>query len=205
VPPRKVPRSLLASHLAPHTSHYTQVISNSHIVADQPVAEQDAPPEIQASVTDSVRESDIVADHTMVTVSRRRATISKHAMVLYYNQNKQGIDVSDQMASYHTCLRRSIRWYHKVIVEILLGTAVVNAMILCNERRSADGLTVLKVTEFRELLCKGMLQSNDIDDGVDDRVAANHYLRETQLKEGGKRADRCVRRYCVGCYDGMSA
>jgi len=74
-------------------------------------------------------------------------------------------------------------------------------MILCNERRSADGLTALKVTEFRELLCKGMLQSNGTDDGVDDRVAANHYLKETQLKEGGKRADRRVRRYCVGCYD----
>jgi len=66
-------------------------------------------------------------EDTMVTVSRRRATISKPATVLYYNQNKQGIDASDQMASYHTCLRRSIRWYHKVIVEILLGTAVVNA------------------------------------------------------------------------------
>jgi len=29
-----------------------EYLSNSHIVADQPVTEQDAPPEIQASVTD---------------------------------------------------------------------------------------------------------------------------------------------------------
>ena len=139
-------------------------------------------------------------DDTMVTVSRRRATVLKPAMVVYYNHNKQGIDVSDQMTSYHSCLRRSIRWYHKVIVEILLGTAVVNALVLCNERRSAEGCTIMSVTQFRELLCKAMLQRDEIDEGVD----TNHYLRETQLKEAGKHADRRVRRYCVGCYDRMS-
>jgi len=58
----------------------------------------------------------------------------------------------------------------------------------------------MSVTQFRELLCKAMLQRDEIDEGVD----TNHYLRETQLKEAGKRADRRVRRYCVGCYDRMS-
>ena len=69
--------------------------------------------------------------------------------------------MSDQVASYHSCLQRSIRWYHKVIVEILFGTAVVNALVLCNERRSAEGRTIMSVTQFRELLCKAMLQRDE--------------------------------------------
>jgi len=32
----------------------------------------------------------------------------KPEMVLFYNRTKQGIDISDQLASYHTCLRKTI-------------------------------------------------------------------------------------------------
>ena len=137
-------------------------------------------------------------DDSMETVPRRRSTVSKPVMVAYYNKNKQGIDVSDQLASYHNCLRKTIRWYHKVIIELLLGTSVVNAMILFNEQQLAAGLPAASVTQFRESLCKAMLQT-----GVNDEDKAIHYLRETAQKEGGKRADRRVRRYCIGCYDQM--
>ena len=44
------------------------------------------------------------------------------------NKGKQGIDISDQMASYFTALRKTIRWYHKIGLEFLLNTAVVNAL-----------------------------------------------------------------------------
>ena len=54
-------------------------------------------------------------------------TVTKQEAVVYYNSGKQGIDISDQLASYHTSVRKSVRWYHKVAEELIFGTAVVNA------------------------------------------------------------------------------
>jgi len=43
-----------------------------------------------------------------------------------YNRIKQGVDLADQMSSYHSPLRKSIRWFHKLAVELLLGISIVN-------------------------------------------------------------------------------
>lgn len=59
--------------------------------------------------------------------NRNNEPVEKPEVVVYYNQCKQGIDLADQMSSYHSCLRKSVRWYHKVALDTLLGTAVVNA------------------------------------------------------------------------------
>ena len=69
--------------------------------------------------------------------------------MIYYNGTKQGIDVSDQMASYHCALRKTIRWYQKVAIELLLGTAVVNAMHLYNERSRMAGQKRMNIVRFR--------------------------------------------------------
>jgi Transposase IS4 len=61
---------------------------------------------------------------------KQKEPILTPAVVLCYNQTKQGINVSDQLSSYHSPVRKSIRSYHKVVIELLLGTAVVNAMLL---------------------------------------------------------------------------
>lgn len=46
------------------------------------------------------------------------------------NAGKAGIDLSDQLASYCTSMRKSVRWYHKVATEIILNTFVVNSQIM---------------------------------------------------------------------------
>ena len=50
--------------------------------------------------------------------------IMKPEIIIFYNKAKQGIDISDQMASYFTPLRKTLRWYHKIAFEYLLNTAV---------------------------------------------------------------------------------
>ncbi|KAJ8933858.1 hypothetical protein NQ318_004689 [Aromia moschata] len=62
-----------------------------------------------------------------VQVQRRGKKINKPQAIIDYNKGKSSIDISDQMSSYSTALRRSIRWYKKVAIEILLGTSMVNA------------------------------------------------------------------------------
>ena len=130
------------------------------------------PPKVISSVL-KVGETVAQQNHSGVVVQKWRDTrevltlSSKHAdamikapgdkreknkpeMVVYYNRTKQGIDVSDQIASYHTSLRKTIRWYHKLAMELILGTAVVNAAILYNQRQLEAGLKRMKIAYFVE-------------------------------------------------------
>jgi len=45
----------------------------------------------------------------------------KISAILFYNCHKQGIDKSDQMSSYFSVLRGTIRWYHKVVCEAVFA------------------------------------------------------------------------------------
>jgi len=94
--------------------------------------------------------------------NRKQEIIQKPEAVLYYNSIKQGIDVSDQMSSYHSPLRKSIRWFHKVAMEFLLGTAVVNAWLLYNEHCRSVGLESrqLQMAGFREFLAMSLLNAS---------------------------------------------
>ena len=65
--------------------------------------------------------------------NRINEVVMKPEIIICYNKGKQGIDISDQMASYFTPLRRTIRWYHKVAFEFMLNTTVVNALIIYQE------------------------------------------------------------------------
>ncbi|CAB3248412.1 unnamed protein product [Arctia plantaginis] len=58
--------------------------------------------------------------------------IRKPKCVLMYNENKKGIDYSDQMASYYSVLKRGLKWYRKVVMEFLFGTSVVNDWLIYN-------------------------------------------------------------------------
>jgi hypothetical protein len=89
--------------------------------------------------------------------NRKNESVLKPKLIIDYNAGKTGIDLSDQLSSYSSPVRKSIRWYHKVATEILLGTAVVNALIVCNLNTPQNKL---KMTQFRELLVNEMLGFN---------------------------------------------
>ncbi|KAJ8930358.1 hypothetical protein NQ314_016855 [Rhamnusium bicolor] len=62
--------------------------------------------------------------------NRNGEDVKKPTAIIDYNAGKDGIDVSDQMASYFSPLRKTIRWYHKVVFEMLLNTVVINSLII---------------------------------------------------------------------------
>ena len=76
--------------------------------------------------------------------NRQNEKVMKPEIIINYNKGKQGINISDQIASYFTPLRKTIRWYHKIGFEFLLNTAVVNALIIFNEIRSAQKTQIFK-------------------------------------------------------------
>ncbi|XP_050480259.1 piggyBac transposable element-derived protein 4-like isoform X1 [Bombus huntii] len=61
---------------------------------------------------------------------RRRPPKQKPLVVIVYNNGKTSIDRSNQMVSYVTTIRKSIKWYRKLALHLLLGTTMVNAHIV---------------------------------------------------------------------------
>lgn len=53
--------------------------------------------------------------------------IKKPEAFLKYKAVKEGVDLSDQMTSYFSTLRKTARWYHKAVFELFFNTAVINS------------------------------------------------------------------------------
>jgi hypothetical protein len=62
----------------------------------------------------------------------KNESITVPKIFVYYKFGKTGIDLSDQLSSYNTAVRKYIRWYHKVATEILFGNAMINILIVYN-------------------------------------------------------------------------
>ncbi|KAL4148280.1 hypothetical protein QTP88_002557 [Uroleucon formosanum] len=93
----------------------------------------------------------------MGRISRNGENIKKPEAIVFYNKNKQGIDVSDQMNSYFTPLRKSIRWYHKVVFQLLLGTSVVNALVMYKELTGKS----IQISQFRQQIIEKLIKKKD--------------------------------------------
>ncbi|XP_046674846.1 uncharacterized protein LOC124363630 [Homalodisca vitripennis] len=89
--------------------------------------------------------------------NRKKEEILKPTSVLAYKKVKIGVDISDQMSSYYTPLRKPVKWFKKVALELLLDTCVVNAYVIFNaDRQNRDKYTMLK---FRECIIKKLLEN----------------------------------------------
>lgn len=71
------------------------------------------------------------ADCKAVVSKNRRKTQPKPSCVAEYNQHMDGIDTADQMTSYYSSPRKSLRWYMKVFFHCL-DLCAWNANVLYN-------------------------------------------------------------------------
>lgn len=91
---------------------------------------------------------------TLVETPTRRV-VKKPTTVLQYNAGKSHIDVSDQLASYGTSVRRGLKWYRKVMFELVTNTAVVNAHAIYK----SNVLSPKDIVTFREQLVSYLLEA----------------------------------------------
>ncbi|XP_050518285.1 piggyBac transposable element-derived protein 4-like [Diabrotica virgifera virgifera] len=130
-------------------------------------------------------------DETLVEVPGRINKFKPKAVV-DYNKAKTFIDLSDQMSSYSTSVRRSLKWYRKVAVELITGTCVVNACYLFNKNNNK--VDKKQITELRESLCLKMLafgkKENPLDFQLQDQL--KHRLIPTEKKG---RCAICYKKY----------
>lgn len=97
-------------------------------------------------------------DSEMVEKNIRGKTIKKPKVVYDYNTGKSPIDLSDQMSSYSNPLRRSVKWYRKVVLDTLLNVAVVNAFVLYTQVTKPERMSI---TTFRTILVEKLIKLND--------------------------------------------
>lgn len=124
--------------------------------------------------------------------------------------------MSDLRSSYHTPLRRSMKWYKKVAFEVLLNTSVINALILYNKVNNCN----MSMTEFRESIILSMIEKpvTEIENiemhSIVEKTTRNRCAicyQKLVLKEGRAYAQSktkkvrtmcsaCDRFYCVECF-----
>lgn len=133
-------------------------------------------------------------------MNRKREEINKPQCILDYNNSKKGVDISDQMSSYYTCLRKTIKWYKKVVFEIILGIAVVNSWVIFqnNTKKKIDMLA------FRDQLIHSLLNDNNDDEEIEDDQnvpAPKKNPRSTHKMKQLEGIARKNRKRCVSCYE----
>lgn len=127
------------------------------------------------------------SDSMIETRNKFGQTISKPEIVIDYNKGKSLVDICDQKSSYHSPLRKSLKWYRKVAIDILLNTSVLNAMCLYNKINKKN----IGITEFKETLVQEM--RDEYDETNEDITEGEH-----KLTKSGKKSR------CKKCYDEMA-
>ena len=103
-----------------------------------------------------------IHDDSMAPVQRRsrfadggREVVEKPKCIVEYNRHMGGVDLSDQLTSYHSFGHRTVKWWRRVFFH-LIDTTIVNAYILYKE--STQSTRKLTHVNFRVELAKGLLQ-----------------------------------------------
>jgi hypothetical protein len=114
--------------------------------------------------------------------------IKKPLSVEDYNTGKSYIDRSDQMSSYSTPLKKTVKWYRKVAFDILLSTSMINALSLF---KSVTGNSTIQVNMFKEDIIKQLLIKPSVPQPISPGL--KHLLITTKSK-----------RMCKVCYARIS-
>ncbi|XP_012634083.1 zinc finger MYM-type protein 2 isoform X3 [Microcebus murinus] len=90
-------------------------------------------------------------------VETRKGVVEKPHMIVDYNNSKAFVDLSDQLKSYSCSLRRGIKWFRKLAIELITGSALVNSLVLyrvVNKKK-------ISITKFKEQVCLKLLQTDE--------------------------------------------
>ena len=81
----------------------------------------------------------------MVEFRKKNYVCDKPMVMVDYNRGKRTVDLSNQMIAYSTPHRRTLKWYIKLALELLLNTSISNAMIFYKQATKTE----IKVSAFR--------------------------------------------------------
>ncbi|XP_050301585.1 uncharacterized protein LOC126739809 [Anthonomus grandis grandis] len=79
----------------------------------------------------------------------------------------------DQKAAYSSPERRRVKWYRKIVVELLTNTVLVNALVVFKEVTGKN----MSVTEFHENIVCALLNNKS-----KNSIQVQHILEERQTR-----------------------
>lgn len=128
--------------------------------------------------------------------------IYKPSCIVDYIQKMGGVDLSDQLLTYYSFLRKTGKWWRKLWVH-MLNMLVLNAYIL----NSKFGERKLNHSDYREYIAEYLIrQANKTYESVDidnfllsDRLFGRHWPMKLERNHSG----RIVPRRCKVCYVGL--
>lgn len=88
---------------------------------------------------------------------KRNKIVQKPKVVVKYNKGKSAIDLSDQLASYSSPLRKSLKWFRKVAFDALFNVSLVNAHCLFTQVTGRN----MSITQFRESIVSDLLKHKE--------------------------------------------
>lgn len=133
----------------------------------------------------------------MTTVNKKSYLCEKPQIVVEYNLGKSAVDLSDQMITYSSPLRRTVKWYRKLAVELLLNTCIMNALVMYKEVTRKN----IKIPDFRMIIATYLTKCRDseIEGCISSRASLQRKPRHEIKKMPGKA--RTARRFYKICYE----
>ncbi len=126
----------------------------------------------------------------------------KPQVALDYDEGRQSNDLSDQLSTCYTYLRRSIKWYKKVAFELIFGTAIVNSYLIYKENYATNDMIIL---QFLESLVQSLLLAmpfEKLQPGPRQQAVSHSKCKIADQKLEERKGSTCiVRRRCPGCYE----
>uniref|UniRef100_A0A1A9ZIB6 DDE_Tnp_1_7 domain-containing protein n=1 Tax=Glossina pallidipes TaxID=7398 RepID=A0A1A9ZIB6_GLOPL len=131
-----------------------------------------------------------------ISIGNRSSGKLKPDAIFDYNNAKKGVDISDQIASYYNSLRKTIKWYPKMIIELLCVTSNANAWYIHQKWGSKHfgGL------QFGENIIDRLLDEMPTEPlNLKPKRGTAHFLQKYP------RTARQSRKRCRECYKNLSA
>ncbi|CAG5015037.1 unnamed protein product [Parnassius apollo] len=124
------------------------------------------------------------------TVLKKGKAIKKQKIILAYNETKSSVDMSDQMTSYSSPLRKTVKWYKKLAIELFLNTSLVNAWIMYKENKN----TSQGIVQFRRQLVEYLVDSGVDKENCEQQQERPKRMKHELLKREGSVAKLFLRR-----------
>ena len=124
-----------------------------------------------------------------IEVRKKDYVCHKPMVVVDYNRGNCAVDLSNQMIAYSTSHRRTLKWYIKLALELLLNTSISNALILYKQATKIK----IKVWDSRMALAMHLIRSPK-----PSNILIRQRLRHEMRKKEGK--VYLAWKFCRKCY-----
>lgn len=130
------------------------------------------------------------------TVYKKFYSYEKPKIVMEYNLEKSLVDLSDQVIACSSPLRKTLKWYKKLVIKILLNTCMVNAMVLFKQITRKN----IRNPDFRMKVIMYLTKCHDNESEVSISPCESLLRKPRHELKAMPGEVRTVRRLCKICY-----